>query len=178
MEEIDDATVIERCRLGDLHAFGSLVEKYQKTLYNVALKITGSREDAKDITQNTFLKAYEKLQGYDRTRKFYSWLYRIMMNEAMDMLSTRKRHRIEPLDEQHPSMISNPEEQYMQHEMLQLIDHEVMKLSPDYRAVLILRHFADQSLREISYILNVPEKTVKSRLFSARELLRTKLVQR
>lgn len=175
MQEQDDAAIIARCRSGEVHAFGLLVEKYQKTIYNAALRMIGNREDAKDIAQITFLKAYEKLQAFDQTRKFYSWLYRIMMNETLGILGKRRRSA-EPLDDQHRSPLANPEEKLIQVEILQLVDREIMKLSPDSRAVLILRHFADQSLSEISSILNVPEKTVKSRLFTAREQLRARLV--
>jgi RNA polymerase sigma-70 factor (ECF subfamily) len=92
MLENEDAALVNRCLEGDTKAFGKLVEKYQKPIFNAALRMCGNYDDAKDIAQVTFVKAYEKLSGFDRNGKFFSWIYRIMMNETIDFLAYVRRH--------------------------------------------------------------------------------------
>ena len=96
MDDGDDAELVNRCLSGDQLAFEPLVTRYQKVLFNVALRMVGNYEDARDIAQTAFVKAFEKLDTYDPRYRFFSWIYRIMMNESLNYLQRRKFH--EPLD--------------------------------------------------------------------------------
>lgn len=168
MDNGDDAELASRCLRGDQQAFEPLVTRYEKVLFNVALRMVGNHEDARDIAQTTFAKAYEKLDTYDSRYRFFSWIYRIMMNEALNLIGRRRSHQ--PLD---PRLVSpdDPHESAEARELSERIQGALLELPPDYREVLILRHFAELSYGEMSALLAVPEKTVKSRLYTARQRL-------
>ena len=166
-QEEDD--LLGRCLDGDGGAFGELIDRYQRVLFNVSLRMVGNREDARDITQTVFLKAYENLGSFDRKHRFFSWVYRITINESLNHLS--KNRRLEPLDEALQSRECGPEEDCDRHQLRDSIQAALSRLSPDYRQVIVLRHFAELSYQEMSGVLEVPEKTVKSRLYTARQLL-------
>src|SRR5262245_26712646 len=108
MKTVEDAELVQACRQGDDDAFGALVDRYQKPIFNVALRMVGDSEDAKDIAQTVFLKAYENLANYDSRFKFYSWIYRIAINESINHL--HRRDRVEPLDGDHESGGLGPED--------------------------------------------------------------------
>jgi RNA polymerase sigma-70 factor (ECF subfamily) len=163
-------------RAGDERAFEGLVDRYQKAIFNLAYRMVDDYEDAKDITQVVFLKAYENLAGFDPSLKFYSWIYRIAINESLNFL--RKKDRLEPLDEKSVSAAPGPEERAVGDELSRGVQRALMTLAPDHRTVIVLRHFLDCSYEEISRIAHVPEKTVKSRLFSARQQLKNVLESR
>ena len=169
VEDDEDALLLDRCLEGDGGAFGQLVDRYQRVLFNVSLRMVGNREDARDITQTVFLKVYENLGKFDRRHKFFSWVYRIMINESLNHLN--KARRMEPLDEALQSGAGGPEEECSQHRLHDSVQAALLELSPDYRQVIILRHFVQLSYLEMSGVLEVPEKTVKSRLHTARQLL-------
>jgi len=166
-QEEDDLLV--RCLDGDGGAFGELIDRYQRVLFNVSLRMVGNREDARDITQTVFLKAYENLGSFDRKHRFFSWVYRITINESLNHLG--RNRRLEPLDESLPSRECGPDEECDRHQLRDSIQAALSELSPDYRQVIVLRHFAQLSYQEMSGVLEVPEKTVKSRLYTARQLL-------
>lgn len=168
IEEREEA-LLDRCLEGDGGAFGRLIDRYQRVLYNVALRMVGNREDALDITQSVFLKAYQAIGTFDRRHKFFSWIYRIMMNETLNHLSKRKR--TEPLDETIVSREEGPEEECSRERLRETIQSALLELSPDYRQVIVLRHYGELSYEEMSGVLRIPEKTVKSRLHTARKLL-------
>src|SRR6267378_3846271 len=115
MVDHDEDGLLERCLEGDGGAFGQLVDRYQRVLFNVSLRMVGNREDARDITQTVFLKAYENLGKFDRRHKFFSWVYRIMINESLNHLS--KARRTEPLDESLQSRARGPEEECSQNRL-------------------------------------------------------------
>jgi len=167
--EEQEATLLDRCLGGDGGAFGHLIDRYQRVLYNVSLRMVGNREDAKDITQTVFLKAYQAMGTFDRRHKFFSWIYRIMINETLNHLSKRKR--TEPLDETFRSDEAGPDEDCSRNRLRDSIQTALLELSTDYRQVIVLRHYAELSYEEMSEVLHVPEKTVKSRLHTARQLL-------
>jgi len=167
--EEQEATLLDRCLGGDGGAFGQLIDRYQRVLYNVSLRMVGNREDAKDITQTVFLKAYQAMGTFDRRHKFFSWIYRIMINETLNHLSKRKR--TEPLDETLRSDEAGPDEDCSRNRLRDSIQTALLDLSTDYRQVIVLRHYAELSYEEMSEVLHVPEKTVKSRLHTARQLL-------
>ena len=174
MDEQDDAELVGRCVRGDPEAFEPLVARYQRVLFNVALRMVNDYEDARDVTQNAFVKAYEKLDTYDAHYKFFSWIYRIMMNEALNLLKRRRAR--DPLDPDLPSP-SNPQAEVEAREVSRRVQAAVLTLPVDSREVVILRHFVELSYEEMSDILSLPEKTVKSRLFTARRRLAQVLLE-
>ena len=165
----DEEDLLDRAIEGDGGAFGKLVERHQRVLFNVALRMVGNCEDAKDITQAVFLKAYQNLGAFNRRHRFFSWIYRIMINESLNHINRAKRH--EPLDERLPSYEGGPDEDCERSELSDSIQTALVGMSPDYRQVIILRHFVQLSYQEMSELLEVPEKTVKSRLHTARQVL-------
>lgn len=176
MDNSRDRELVDRCRRGDRQAAGALIREYQRPLYNAAYRLLGNPDDAADATQAAFLKALEHLDSYDPDYKFFSWIYRIVINEAINQ---RKRNRKQqPLDEEEVSTDFSP---YSQTEAGQLengIQEGLMALTDEYRTVMAMRHFSDLSYKEISQILQIPEKTVKSRLYSARQLMKSHLLER
>ena len=169
----DDRALVERCLRGERSAFEQLVVRYQKPVFNAALRLLHSPEDARDVAQTAFLKAYEHLASYDTGFKFYSWLYRIAVNEALDALHARKPS--EPLDGSEPDETRGPEQVVEGEQIGRAIESELAQISPDLRSVIVLRHVLHLSYQDMSDILVLPEKTVKSRLYSARQLLRERL---
>lgn len=165
----DEAALVRQAMAGDTDAFGSLVTRYQKVMYTVALRMLGNAEDAKDTTQDAFVKAYRQLAAFDPQYRFFSWLYRIQLNECFNALRSRR-----PLDSIEPEMVSltsTPYDSTLQAERREQIVAALQRLTPEYRAVVVLRHFAGQSYGEMAEALGVPEKTVKSRLYTARQQL-------
>jgi RNA polymerase sigma-70 factor (ECF subfamily) len=171
-----DAMLIEACLRGERRAFDELVDRYEGPLFNAAFRITGSVEDAMDATQAAFVNAYEKLHTFDPTYRFFSWIYRIVVNQALNLVG-RRRTEIE-LDSDTPSDASNPEKAFGEVEATGFLQEALMNLTPQYRLVVVLKHLEGYSYREISELLGIPEKTVKSRLFSARQRLRLILTER
>lgn len=171
--EPEDTVLVRRCLGGDRSAFGTLVERYQKPIFNVAWRMLGDREEAADISQTVFVRAFEKLRGYDPRYRFYSWIYRIAIHESID--AVKRRQRNDPIDERRPEPGPGPEEALGADELSRSIQRALMSIGPNHRSVLILRHFLDCSYRDMGEILGVPEKTVKSRLFTARQQLRARL---
>jgi RNA polymerase sigma-70 factor, ECF subfamily len=171
-----DQTLLERFRNGDQDAFTKLVVRYQRPLYNAAFWVLRSAEDANDVTQIVFLKIAEQLDEYDPRYKFFSWIYRITVNESLNVL--RRNRRDEPLDDEIElpgSERDNPESRFGEAEVARRIRGALMKMSTNDRVVLSLRHFSECSYQEIGQILDLDEKTVKSRLFEARQRLRALL---
>jgi RNA polymerase sigma-70 factor, ECF subfamily len=173
VREEDDPGLVLRSREGDRHAFERLVIRYQKPVFNVALRMLRNRQDALDVAQTTFLKAFEHLGDYDPAFRFYSWLYRIAINESLNALALRKPRG--ELDAKLADEGPDPERVAEGDQALQAIEDALMRVSAELRTVLILRHITQLSYEEIAETLGVPEKTVKSRLHSAREHLREHL---
>jgi RNA polymerase sigma-70 factor, ECF subfamily len=173
VDEGTDSELVERYRRGDRTAFAALVVRYQKPLFNVAFWIVRRVEDANDVTQEVFLKVAERLNEYDPQYKFFSWIYRIAVNESLNML--RRNGREETLDEERdlPAADSaDPERQAGDAQLSRRIRGALMHMMADDRMVLSLRHFSECSYQQIGQILQLDEKTVKSRLFEARQRLR------
>ena len=170
-QEIDLA-LVERCKAGDRKAFESLVVRYQRPIYNAAYRVSGNADDASDIAQIVFLKVSEHLHEYDRRYKFFSWIYRIAVNEAINLLQRRRPE--EALDEDsglEAPEDTGPEWRYRQRQTAMQVQRALMGMKTDDRVVLTLRHFSECSYQEIAQILALEEKTVKSRLFEARQRL-------
>lgn len=176
MERDSDQELVERCRRGDRAAFATLMRTYQRPVYNAALTILRRADDAGDVAQSVFLKVWEKLDDYDPQYKFFSWIYRIAVNEALNV--ARRNNREEPLDEElglPEETSSDPALQAVAGESASRVRAALMQMSVNDRSVLILRHFSECSYEEIGATLGLEEKTVKSRLFSARERLAEKM---
>jgi RNA polymerase sigma-70 factor, ECF subfamily len=167
-QDADDAAIVGRCRAGDPTAFGILVERHQRVLFNVALRMLGDREDARDATQNAFIKAFEKLETYDPERRFFSWVYRILRNECLN--SIRARHPTDPLGSELHA-VGSPLAALEAAELQKHVQAALLSLPVEQREVIVLRHFAGMGYEEIAATLGVAAKTVKSRLYSARQRL-------
>ncbi len=176
MSENTDRQLVQACLAGNTKAFGKLIEIYQKPLFNLAFRLTRVLEDAEDIVQSVFVKAYERLDSYDPNYKFFSWIYRMTVNETINFIK-QQRH-LELLDDSHIDAGRNPEQEFRVKELSREIDEVLIGLSLDYRVVIVLRHFADLPYAEIAQVLEVPEKTVKSRLFTARQIMCRELQRR
>jgi RNA polymerase sigma-70 factor (ECF subfamily) len=151
-----------------------LIREYQRPVYNAAYRVLGNPDDAADATQAAFLKAFENLGSYDPRYKFFSWIYRIAVNESINQV--KRNRKLEPMVEEPTSYDNGPDAGAEGGDLSRCIQDGLMALSDDYRTVVVLRHFSDLSYREISAILEIPEKTVKSRLYSARQSMKEGLV--
>ena len=175
MSKDQDAALLEDCKRGDRKALDSLVRRYERQVFNAAYRMLGNREEAADVSQTVFLKAFEHLDRYDPKHKFFSWIYRIAMNESINQL--KRRRPTEPLPESTQSASATPERELEAQRLGEDLQAALMQLQEDYRAVIVLRHFSEHSYRQIGEILDIPEKTVKSRLFSARQRMKDSLEQ-
>ena len=167
---------MESFRRGDREAFAELVVRYQGPVYNAAFWVVRRAEDASDICQTAFLKAAERIDDYDPRFRFFSWLYRIALNEALNLV--RDRSREEELDDsvELPAPgADGPEHRLQAAQRSRRVQEALMRLSTGDRVVVSLRHFSELSYAEIADILDIDEKTVKSRLFEARRRLRVLL---
>lgn len=168
-----DLELIERCKRGDRRALEQLLGDYERPVYNAAYRIVGNPDDAADVTQVVFLKAFEQLDKYKPEFKFFSWIYRIAINESINQIKRNRNHV--PLNEREISDTRRPDEFVGAGDVTRSIQESLMSLREDYRTVVVLRHFTECSYRQISEILHIPEKTVKSRLYSARQLMKENL---
>lgn len=171
--EQDDIRLVQGCLGGDEHAFEILVLRYQGPIFNAVLRMVHDRDDASDLTQNAFLKAYQQLASFDSQFKFFSWLYRIAINETLNHV--KRRGRQEPLEGDQASADRDPEQAFLGADASRHVQDALMRIPAESRAVLVLRHFHECSYEDMATILGIPEKTVKSRLFSARRQLKERL---
>jgi RNA polymerase sigma-70 factor (ECF subfamily) len=186
---VDETQLVAKAQAGDSAAFSELVSRYQNKIYRLAKHITQNDEDAEDVLQEAFLKAYEHLDGFQGNSKFYTWIVRIAVNEALMKLRKRKTDRSVPLDEPIDTgeeMVNreiavwedNPEQRYSRQEMQQILDEAVESLKPDFRTVFVLRDIEELSTEETAEALNISVPAVKSRLLRARLALREKLTRK
>jgi RNA polymerase sigma-70 factor (ECF subfamily) len=176
MTRDEDVMLVEACLRGDRHAFDKLVDRYEGPLYSAAYRITGSVEDAMDATQNAFVNAYEKLHTFDPSYRFFSWIYRIAVNQSLNLVDRRKNQT--EIDDNTAVAKQGPVEVFDKAEIRGQLKRALLELEPHYRTVIVLKHLEGFSYREISELLDIPEKTVKSRLFTARQRLRVVLTER
>ncbi len=173
MSNTDDTKLIERCLSGDRKAFEALLVRYEKPVFNAAFRMLNSRDDAMDVSQTVFLKVFENLDQYYPKRRFFSWIYRITLNESINWLG--KANRMEPLRHEAVEQGKGPEQEVDSANLSEGVQEALMSIKTDYRAVIVLKHFMGCSYGEIGQILDIPEKKVKSRLYSARQLLKDAL---
>ena len=171
----DESALVEKARAGDAQAFTELVNHYERKIYRLAKHITQNDEDAEDVLQEAFLKAYEHLDGFKGDSKFYTWIVRIAVNEALMKLRKRKGDRTVSLDEpvdtgeetvQREIAVweYNPEQRYSREEMQTILDEAVQTLKPDFRTVFMLRDIEELSTEETAETLGISIPAVKSRL--------------
>ncbi len=184
----DETALVARAKAGDTSAFSELVSKYERKIYRLAKNITRHDEDAEDVLQDAFLKAYEHLDRFEGNSKFYTWLVRIAVNEALMKLRKRKTDKTVPLDEpvdvgedlmQREIAVwdDNPEQQYSGEEMRKILEEALDTLKPDFRTVFTLRDIEELSTEETAEALGISIAAVKSRLLRARLALREKLTR-
>jgi RNA polymerase sigma-70 factor, ECF subfamily len=169
MSDTTDTRLVERILSGDRSAFADLLDEYQTVVYNVALGIVSGKQDAEDVTQTVFLKVYENLATYNPKYRLFSWIYRITINEA---INARKRMRpgVELNDETIPDN-SSASRMAVDADREDRIGAALMFLSPENRAIVLLRHYQEFSYSEIGYVMDLSSEKVKSRLYSARKQL-------
>jgi RNA polymerase sigma-70 factor (ECF subfamily) len=175
---VDDAdrAALARFRSGDPVAFREIVERYQRPVYNAAFWILRDAEDARDVAQTVFLTLAERAHEYDPRHKLFSWIYRMAVNEALNV--ARRSGREEALDEDADlpdGDAAGPERSAEDRERARAVRGALARMSVSDRTVITLRHFAELPYSEIAVALGIDEKTVKSRLFDARQRLRALL---
>ena len=158
---------------GDRGAFEALLVEYEKPVFNAAFRMLNNRDDARDVTQTVFLKVFENFTQFDPSRRFFSWIYRITLNESINWLG--KENRLEPLLYETADERKGPDEELESARTAAKVQAALMTINTDYRTVVILKHFLGCSYVEISDVLEIPEKTVKSRLYTARQQLKDAL---
>lgn len=174
MEKEQEEALVRDCRKGDRRSLDALVRSFERPVYNATFRILGNPDDAADATQTTFLKLFANLGHYNPQFRLFSWIYRIAVNEALHQIDRRK-----PLEslEDAPD-VDTSERSAVQDELHKEIQAVLMELSEDHRVVIVLRYFGDLSYGEVGEILELPDKTVKSRLYSARQQLKSRLEAR
>jgi RNA polymerase sigma-70 factor (ECF subfamily) len=185
-EPTDESILVDAARKGDIGAFESLVKRYDRNVFRIAQHITQNREDAEDVVQDAFLKAYQNLGQFQGQSKFYTWLVRIAVNEALMRLRRRRPERMVSLDEDvkteedsMPREIAdwspNPEQQYTQGELKDILSRTIQGLPASFRTVFVLRDVEGLSTEETADALGLSIPAVKSRLLRARLQLRERL---
>ena len=165
--------MVRKSRNGDQVALETVLARYEKPVFNAAYRMLNSFDDAQDVTQTVFLKAYEHLDRFDPKYRFFSWIYRIALNESVNCL--KSRNRLDELTEEPAAQTGGPEDETSRDQQNSTIQSALMTIKTEYRTVIVLKHFLDCNYLEISQILEISEKMVKSRLYSGRQLLKDAL---
>ena len=184
----EELPLVQRARAGDEQAFSELVNRYERKIFRLAKNITQNEEDAEDILQETFLKAYEHLGEFQGNSKFYTWIVRIAVNESLMKLRKRKTDRTVSLDESIDTgeeMVvreiavwdGTPEQHYSQDELRDILEKAIDSLRPAFRTVFVLRDVEELSTEETAAVLDLSVPAVKSRLLRARLQLRERLTR-
>ena len=177
-EQIPDCALIQRSLQQDTRAYGQLVQRYQGSVFNVCYRLLANRQDAEDIAQETFIRAYRRLYTFDLSKPFAPWIRRIGHNLAINQLKSNKILWQSLIDEgklpaDTPS--HDPADLQLQKEQATTIHEQLMELPAHYRVVIELRHFHEMSYEEIAGNLEIPLSSVKTHLFRARKLLAERL---
>lgn len=178
----DDGPWIDRAKQGDREAFGALVKKYQRRVYATAFHITGHHGDADDVAQEAFIRAYRAIGGFDGRADFFTWLYRIVVNTALNHLRERRRRAAESMDAPGAAWSppvadgsTDPRLTAESRELLTKVFRALASLPPALRLTLVLATIGDLPYRQIAEALGIPEGTVAWRVNQARKLLRRQL---
>lgn len=180
--EVTDAALVERTLKGEQAAYDSLVRKYQRQVYNLSYRMLGNAEDAGDLVQETFIRAYGALASFRLDASFLTWLYKIASNLCIDQMRSRKSKGALSLDleleegrEPMADRSWSPEDTVIRGAVGEIVDKAVMNLPEKYRVVVVMRHLQGMSIEEIAEELSLPSGTVKTHLFRARDMLRERL---
>ena len=185
-EQHPDVALVEKVRAGDAAAYDELVRKYERQLFRIAQHITQNREDAEDVMQDAFIKAYEKIDQFQGNSKFYTWLVRIAVNESLMRLRKRRTGKMVSMDDDilteegsvprdFADWAPNPEQNYNQAELKEILSKTIQGLPPGFRTVFVLRDVDGLSTEETAESLGLSVPAVKSRLLRARLQLRERL---
>jgi len=188
LASIEESALVSQARDGDTTAFAELVRRYEGKIFRLAQHITQNREDAEDVLQEAFMKAYEHLDQFKGDSKFYTWIVRIAVNQALMKLRRRKTDKSVSLDEQidtgEDTLVreiaawgEDPEERFSREELGEILDTAIQSLEPPYRSVFVLRDIDELSTEETAEALGLSIPAVKSRLLRARLQLREKLTR-
>jgi RNA polymerase sigma-70 factor (ECF subfamily) len=174
---VEDADLIRRASRGSVEAYNLLVSRWEKRVYNYLLRLTRHREDALDLTQDVFLKAYQNLRKLDDPERFAPWLYRIAHNEAYSLFRKRRpeSESEEVAAEATETGINVAGSSVFPIELSLAVAAALDRLSPDQREAVVLKHYQGFKFEEMAEILECPVSTVKSRLYTALELLKAEL---
>jgi RNA polymerase sigma factor (sigma-70 family) len=188
---VQEGPLVERCRQGDAQAFARLVALHEGMVFNLAARLTGDPEEARDIAQEVFLQVYRTLGRFEGRSSLKTWIYRIVVNRCHNRQRwwrRRRRSRSRPIEEltvREEARLAasgdpgaSPYEQVRQRETARLVQAALLSLSFHHRAILLLRQVEGLSCEAIAAALSLPEGTVKSRLARAREALRRSLLER
>jgi RNA polymerase sigma-70 factor (ECF subfamily) len=182
MDATDRAAVLSRARGGDEEAFRTLVEEHSRRVFHLAFRMTGNEQDAEDVVQESFLRAYRQLSRFEARANFGTWLYRIVANCAVDALRTRqsrRAHMSEPLGEPEsaslPTVAAGPERLAESAEIERCVAAALNELTPTERAAFTLRHYEGRSIDEICTTLNLGTSAAKHSVFRAVKKLRSAL---
>lgn len=186
IQALPDLELVSQAKQGRLESFNELVSRHSRKIFRLTQHITGNREDAEDALQETFLKAFSRLEQFQGDSQFYTWLVRIAVNESLMKLRKRKASEtvsfdapIETEDDflprEHAAWDENPEQKYARQELRDILDRAINSLPPLFRTVLVLRDIDQLSTEETAHALNLSVPAVKSRLLRARLQLREKL---
>lgn len=180
-----EESLIQQALEGDQKAYNELFESHKQAIFHIIVKIVRNNEEAKDLVQETFIKAFGSLKSYNPTYRFTTWLYKIAANSSIDFIRKRKILTYsldQPLDTRDgqvsievPDMSYHPGRDLSAKRQHVSIEKAINSLPDKYRDVIVKRHKEDKSYEEIAKLLNVPVGTVKARIFRARELLKKKL---
>jgi len=181
----DEGAVVARAQAGDAAAYSELVKRYERKIFRLAMNITRNREDAEDVMQEAFLKAYQHLDNFQGDSKFYTWLVRIAVNEALMKLRRRRPGEFsldEPVEGEEDSLPReiadwgpSPEQRFARSEMNEILTGAIEKLDPAFRVVFVLRDVEELSTEDTAKLLGLSIPAVKSRLLRARLKLRGRL---
>ena len=179
----DDAAEVERARAGDQAAFQGLVERHSRTVFRLAYRMTGNESDAEDVVQDTFLKAYRRLDQFELRANFGSWLYRIAANSAYDLLRLRARREEQPIAEDDaeserplpPSTDPAPDRLLFSEEVRRRVKSAMARLSDRERSAFVLRHHEGMTIEEIAEALGLDVNATKQSIFRAVRKMREAL---
>jgi RNA polymerase sigma-70 factor (ECF subfamily) len=174
---MDDSILIEKIKKGDMEAYETLVKKYMKKAYNVALYYTKNPADAWDISQQGFVNAWKGIRRFNTNNPFFPWLYAIIKNEALTRFKKEKREEEKKGSGLPLKSIGSPEENLEKKEKVRKLQKALLKLDKEKREIIYLRHYADMSYKEISGVLGLPEGTIMSRLYYARKALQKEFMK-
>jgi RNA polymerase sigma-70 factor (ECF subfamily) len=185
---IEESALVTQAREGDTTAFAELVRRYEGKIFRLAQHITQNREDAEDVLQESFMKAYEHLEQFKGDSKFYTWIVRIAVNQALMKLRRRKTDKSVSLDEtidtgedtvvrEIAAWGEDPEQHFSREELGGILDTAIQSLEPLYRSVFVLRDIEELSTEETAEALGLSVPAVKSRLLRARLQLREELTR-